>query len=269
MCSSLGWALSDMADAVVVGQRIGTVGLAAIALILPVYMINCMFAHGLGLGGSVRFARLKSEGKEAEAEECFAQVLALTMALSLGTAVLGTIFLTPLLAALGTVPGDGALFEATRDYLRILVLATPLFYLCNVLNYFLRNDGSQKIAGVGSVVGNLCDITLNIVLVLVLVLGMGTQGAALSTALGQVITLLFYAPGLLRRGKLLRIRFPGKGWLHPSFFALVSGLGTSVQYLYQMIFFLVCNNVLIRLGGETGVAVFDVIQNSSYLILCL
>lgn len=267
MCSSLGWALSDMADAVVVGQRIGTVGLAAIALILPVYMINCMFAHGLGLGGSVRFARLKSEGKEAEAKECFAQVFWLTMALSVGTAVLGTLFLTPLLAALGTVPGDGALFEATRDYLRILVLATPLFYLCNVLNYFLRNDGSQKIAGVGSVVGNLCDITLNIVLVLGL--NMGTQGAALSTALGQVITLLFYAPDLLGKGKLLHIRFPGRGWLHPAFFALVSGLGTSVQYLYQMIFFLVCNNVLIRLGGETGVAVFDVIQNSSYLILYL
>ena len=29
----------------------GAVGLAAIALGLPVYMINCMFAHGLGLGG--------------------------------------------------------------------------------------------------------------------------------------------------------------------------------------------------------------------------
>ena len=57
--SSAGWALSDVADAVVVGQGDGrAVGLAAIALILPVYMINCMFAHGLGLGGSVRFSRL-------------------------------------------------------------------------------------------------------------------------------------------------------------------------------------------------------------------
>ena len=36
----------------------GAVGLAAIALILPVYMINCMFAHGLGLGGSVGYSRL-------------------------------------------------------------------------------------------------------------------------------------------------------------------------------------------------------------------
>ena len=65
--SSAGWALSDIADAVVVGQRMGAVGLAAIALILPVYMINCMFAHGLGLGGSVRYSRLLGEGKPGEA----------------------------------------------------------------------------------------------------------------------------------------------------------------------------------------------------------
>ena len=37
--SSAGWALSDIADAVVVGQRMGAVGLAAIALILPVYTV--------------------------------------------------------------------------------------------------------------------------------------------------------------------------------------------------------------------------------------
>ena len=69
MLSSLGWALSDMADAVVVGQRLGAVGLAAIGLILPVYMINCMFAHGLGLGGSVRYSRLLSQGKTQEAAD--------------------------------------------------------------------------------------------------------------------------------------------------------------------------------------------------------
>ncbi len=71
--SSAGWALSDIADAVVVGQRMGAVGLAAIALILPVYMINCMFAHGLGLGGSVRYSRLGR--KPGEAVDSFNQVV--------------------------------------------------------------------------------------------------------------------------------------------------------------------------------------------------
>ena len=87
MLSSLGWALSDMADAVVVGQRLGAVGLAAIGLILPVYMINCMFAHGLGLGGSVRYSRLLSQGKTQEAADSFHGVLALALLFSVTTAV--------------------------------------------------------------------------------------------------------------------------------------------------------------------------------------
>lgn len=267
MMSSLGWALSDMADAVVVGQRLGTVGLAAISLILPVYMVNCMMAHGLGLGGSVRYALLMSEGKAEEAGRNFLQVIWLSLLFSGGTALLGTLFLSPLLALLGTVPADGALFTATRDYLQILILATPLFYLSNLLNYYLRNDGSQKLAGFGSVTGNLCDITLNIVLVLGL--DMGTRGAALSTALGQIITIAIYVPGLFRKGHGLRLALPERRWVREGLSCLRSGLATSVQYLYQMIFFLLCNNLLIRLGGETGVAVFDVLQNTSYLILYL
>ena len=267
MLSSLGWALSDMADAVVVGQRLGTVGLAAISLILPIYMINCMLAHGLGLGGSVRYALLMGEGKAEQAGRNFTQVLWLSLVLSGATALLGTVFLTPLLALLGTVPADGALFEATRDYLQILVLATPLFYLSNLLNYYLRNDGSQKLAGLGSVTGNLCDIALNIFLVLGL--DMGTRGAALSTALGQIITIVIYLPGLLGEGHGLRLALPEGKWMGEALTCLRSGFATSVQYLYQMLFFLLCNNLLIRLGGETGVAVFDVLQNTSYLILYL
>ncbi len=267
MFSSLGWAFSDMADAVVVGQRLGTVGLAAIGLILPVYMINCMVAHGLGLGGSVRYSRLLGQGNTKEAAESFNGVILLALILSLSTAVLGSIFMQPLLAVLGTRPEDGALYTATKAYLQILVAATPLFYLSNIFNYYLRNDGSQRRAGVGSVTGNLCDIALNILLVLGL--NMGTRGAALSTALGQIITICIYLPGFFGREHTLHFAFPERGEVKKAVGAMRSGLATSVQYLYQMIFFLVCNNLLLRLGGEQAVAVFDVIQNTSYLLLYL
>lgn len=267
MFSSLGWALSDMADAVVVGQRLGTVGLAAIGLILPVYMINCMVAHGLGLGGSVRYSRLLAQGRAADAVDSFNGVLLLALILSAATAVLGSVFMQPLLALLGTRPEDGALYTATRAYLQILVASTPLFYLSNIFNYYLRNDSSERRAGIGSVVGNLCDIALNIFLVLGL--NMGTRGAALSTALGQIITICVYLPGFFGSGHTLRFARCKAGQLGSAAAALRSGLATSVQYLYQMVFFLICNNLLIRLGGESAVAVFDVIQNTSYLLLYL
>ena len=104
---------------------------------------------------------------------------------------------------------------------------------------------------------------------LVLALDMGTRGAALSTALGQIITIAIYLPGFFGQKHTLRFALPRGRWLVPALSALKAGMATSVQYLYQMIFFLVCNNLLIRLGGETAVAVFDDIQNTSYLILYL
>lgn len=267
LLSSVGWSLSDVADAVVVGQHLGTVGLASISLILPVYMINCMFAHGLGTGGGTKYAALMAHGKRTEARQNATCIYLAALLLSGATAVLGLVFLHPLLHILGTVPSDGALFEATKAYLRIQLLATPLFYFANIFNYYLRNDGMHRIAGIGSLTGNLCDIALNFVLVLGL--QMGTGGAALATALGQVISISIYLPGILKKNHCLRFVRPVRHWLKEAFSLLRRGLSVSVQYLYQMIFLLMCNNILMRIGGETGIAVFDLLQNTSYLILYL
>lgn len=264
--SSIGWALSDIADAVVVGQRMGTIGLAAIALILPVYMINCMFAHGLGIGGSVRYARLLGEGKPREAVESFNRVLHAALFISGLTAIAGNLLMTPLLRVLGTTPADGALFNAAGAYLRILISATPLFYLSNVLNYYLRNDDNARLAGAGSVTGNVVDITLNIFFVIFL--GLGTAGAALSTMIGQIVAIFIYLPGVLDKTHILKLKrtMPAP---HYAVAVFREGLSSSVQYLFSLVFLLACNNVLIRAGDHLSVAVFDMLQNASYLILYL
>ncbi len=267
LLSSVGWSLSDIADAVVVGQHLGAVGLASISLILPVYMINNMFAHGLGTGGATQYAVLMARGKRTEARQSASDIYLTGLLFSSVTAVLGLVFLHPLLHILGTVPADGALFEATKAYLRIQLMATPLFYFTNIFNYYLRNDGMHQVAGIGSLTGNLCDIALNFVLVLGL--QMGTGGAALATALGQIIAISIYLPGILKKDHCLRFVKPARHWLKEGLSLLRRGLSVSVQYLYQMIFLLMCNNLLIRIGGEMGIAVFDVLQNTSYLILYL
>ncbi|NLS84552.1 MAG: multidrug transporter, partial [Ruminococcaceae bacterium] len=264
--SSIGWALSDIADAVVVGNRMGTTGLAAIGLILPVYMINCMIAHGFGIGGSVKYSKLLGNGKPKEAVDSFNRTMQGAMALSVITAIAGNIFMTPLLQLLGTVPADGELFEATRDYLRVFITATPLFYMSNLFNYYLRNDDNGKLAGVGSVVGNLTDIALNIILVLVF--GLGTRGAALSTAIGQIIAIAIYSKGILGKGHIIKIK-PVKPSLKYSFEIFKDGFSASSSYMFQLVFLLICNRMLIRTGSTTAVAVFDMVQNTSYLILYL
>lgn len=264
---STGWALSDIADAVVVGQQLGTVGLAGIALILPVYKIIFAFAHGFGIGGAVRFSRLMAHGDFDQARECYAQTILSALLLSVGIIVFGLCGMDVLLMALGATRTSADVLAATREYLSILLASTPLFFLSIIFNYYLYNDDCQRLAVLGAIVGNVSDIALNFVLVLGC--GLGMRGAALSTALGLAITLLVYGIGLLRCEHHLRFRLPRGGWLKAGFGQLRTGLSSSVSYLYQVVFFAISNNVLVSLGGDMAVAVSNVVQNVSYLLLYL
>lgn len=267
LLSSIGWALSDMADAVVVGQKLGTVGLAAISLILPIYMINCAIVHGLGIGGSTNFAKLASEGKTQEAKENYTSIMFVGFVLSVATALLGNLFIDPLLGLLGTVKENGELFIKTKDYLRVLLYATPLFYFNNLFNYYLRNDNGEVIAGAGSIIGNIVDIVCNITFVVFL--GLGTFGAALSTAVGQIVSISIYCFGLFKKDNNLKLVKITRTNFNKALRCLKNGSATSVKYLYSVIFFLVANKALMYNPGEKGVAIFDLIQNTSYLILYL
>lgn len=92
MISSVGLAISDMADAIVVGQRMGEIGLAAISLALPIYMVINLFMHGLGGGGSIRFSRLMGEGKNEEAMKNFSMILEAGILLSVCLSAIAFLF---------------------------------------------------------------------------------------------------------------------------------------------------------------------------------
>ncbi len=266
LLSSAGLAFADMADAIVVGQKMGAVGLAAISLSLPLYMVYNVFMHGLGLGGSVRFSQLMGEGKKEEAVCCYNRVMQAGVVLSVVIALLVNLFPGPVLGILGTAPADGDLYLASKGYVQVIALGAPLFFINYMLNYFLRNDGSERLASAGFLLGNLTDIGLNAVFVLRL--GMGTEGAALATLIGLAVGIFCYLPGVFSPTHFLRPAFCGLN-MEEVFSCLKTGLATSSQYVFQMLFFLIANNVLMDLAAENGVAVFDLLQNASYLILYL
>ncbi len=266
LASSLGLAFADMADAVVVGQRMGAVGLAAINLSLPLYSVLNLFMHGLGLGGSVRYSQLLGEGKHREAVDCFNRVMQAGLLVSVLIAAIVNLFPRAVLGLLGTTPADGELYEASKSYLCVIALGAPLFFLSYMLNYFLCNDNNQRLASVGFLLGNAADIVLNIVFVLGM--GMGTFGAAIATLLGLSATVFCYLPGLFSKNHILRPAVT-KPDVRQTFSCFKTGLATSSQHIFKMFFLLIANDVLMRMAGADGVAVFDMVQNASYLILYL
>ncbi len=267
LVSSVGYALADMVDAVVVGRQMGETGLAAISLSLPLYMLINLFMDALALGGSVYFSQKIGEGEASAARACFGRIWTATLAVGLVIAALVNVFPYQMLALLGTTPADGKVFYACGSYVRIIAAGAPLLMLNIVLGTFLRNDGKAALASVGFLIGNALDIALNVVFVMLCALG--TRGAALATVCGSAVTVTIYVVGILRDpGKALcfeRVQIKVSETL--SCFRI--GFSTSVRHLLSLVFLLAVNRTLMSMSGESGVAIFDVVYNASFFLIYL
>lgn len=264
--SSLGFALADMMDAIVLGQRMGETGLAAISLCLPLFMLINAIMDGLGIGGCVYFSQKLGEGQVKEAIQCFNRMVATTGLLGIGMGLLANLFLPQLLAVLGTTPEDGVLYEACSHYASILMAGSPVLMVNVVLSGFLRNDNHERVASIGFFVGNMTDLVLNILLVLIL--DFGTAGAAISTVAGSGVAILIYLCGMLGKRHILRFCLV-KTNLSEMLACWKIGFSTSVQHLFRLAFFLIVNRVLMEFSSENGVAIFNVVYSASFLILYL
>ncbi len=265
--SSVGYAFSDMADALVVGQRMGETGLAAISLCLPIYMLMNVIMYAFGTGGGVRFSALLGVGKDEEAKNCFNNILKTSLFLGVAFALIVNIFAPQILSALGAKTAGDKVYKACETYMRIISLGAPFLILNIVFSFFLRNDNNEVIAARGFITGNITDLSLNIILVLIF--DLGTAGAAVSTVIGSAVAISCYMPAIVGKKRnvieISRTAFE----LKQTFPCFCVGFSTSVQYLFQFIFLLVVNRVMLSLGGEAYVAVFDVVYNITFLLVYL
>ncbi len=264
MISYAGLAFGDVADAVVVGNKLGVTGLAAISFALPVFMIINVIMHGFGAGGSIVYSRLLGEGRQEEAKNNFNSVFMVALLISVMLTIIGNVFFLPFLRVLGVDFDNVELFNTAAEYIRIIVSGFPLFTAAYVMNYYLRNDENERIASIGFTVANIIDIVLNIVFVLVL--DMGAKGAAYSTLAGQIVAILFYLPCIVGVRHNLKFSFKSLS-VKAAFKCFKTGFSSSVQYIFSFVFIWSANNILIKIGSDAGVAVFEIIQNASLFLL--
>lgn len=258
--------LANLADALCVGMVMGESALAAISLVSPIYMVFNVLHLGMAVGGSVLFAQLMGSGKVKQAVDVFRQMLLLALAVSIVLAILGEVFVDPLILLLGADPSQGEVYVMTKAYAVRLLAAAPLFFLNMVFYYFLRCDDGERRASIGLAVSNLLDVGLSFVFVLGF--HMGINGAVYSTIVGVGAAVLIYLPHFFKKSNILSL-----GLTRPDFKVMFqcyrTGFSSSSQYIWQFLFFLVINNLLISRHGESGLAVFNVVLNISYLVVGL
>lgn len=248
--------LYNVVDAIFIGQSVGALGIAGLAICFPVQMMIIAIAQTIGIGAASIISRAMGAKQQARAEEALGNFFTLTLILGTVFTILGLVFITPILQLFGAT--DSILLYA-KEYLQIILYGT--FFLCFTAssNNIIRAEGSAKFAMKVMIASAL----VNIVLDPILIFGfdMGLSGAAIATVTSQVIASLvafyYFASGR----NSVRVHFANfklKLKLTKEIFAI--GSSALARQSAGSVEQAVLNHSLGFYGGDLAIAAFGIIN---------
>ncbi len=124
----------SIVDGFFVSNFVGKTAFAAVNFAMPLLMILGCVGFMFGTGGSALISKFLGEGKSEKANETFSFVVYAAAASGTLLAVLGEIFVSPILSLMGA---EGELLEHATLYSRIYLIGLP-FYVLQLWNLSFR-----------------------------------------------------------------------------------------------------------------------------------
>ena len=161
--SMIGLSVYILADTYFISKGIGSNGLAALNIALPVYSLLTGSGLMLGVGGASRFIISKTEGNVEKSSSIFSSAVTGGFIMSLCLVICG-IFLNKQLTVL--LGANEVTFAMTNIYLKLALIFSPAFILNHTLSAFVKNDKNPRLAMIGMLAGSLFNMLLIIYLFL-------------------------------------------------------------------------------------------------------
>ena len=252
----------SVVDGFFVSNFAGKTPFAAVNLIMPVLMILSTIGLMFGTGGSAIVAKTFGEGDKEKGNQYFALFTYTAGFLGVLFAILGIAFLRPVAALLGA---EGDMLENAVVYGRIILLALPFNTLQFLFQSFFVTAEKPKMGLIVTVMSGLTNMVLDAVLVLSLPQEYKLAGAAIATALSQVVggivPLIYFGrenSSILRIGKTA---FHGRAVLK----AVTNGSSEFMSNISMSLVSMLYNIQLLKYAGENGVAAYGVMMYVSMI----
>lgn len=256
ICNSL----YGIVDGLFVSNLVGKTPFAAVNLIMPIMMGVAAIGFMLGTGGSALVAKTLGEGKRELANRYFSMIICSAAVLGLFFSMPGFIFIRSISIFLGA---EGALLENCIIYGRILFAGETAFILQNVFQSFCSVAEKPEMTLKIAVAAGLTNVVLDFLFIAVF--HWGIAGAALATAMGQVVggivPLLYFAR---KNNSLLQLGKPGF-YGRPFLKACTNGSSEMVTNLSASAVNVLYNLQLMRFAGENGVAAYGIIMYVNFI----
>lgn len=185
----------NMADTFFIGQLNDPAQVAAASLCMPPFVLLTGIANLLGIGGSSLISRCLGRGDRERAKKAAAFSIWTAAGIAFVYGLLFLVFKPMVLPVLGA---GTTTYDYCYDYLFWTVTIGAVPTVMNAcLAHLIRSEGLSKQAGFGVALGGV----LNIVLDPLFIFGfrMEITGAAIATALSNLIAMLYFVVIIYRR----------------------------------------------------------------------
>lgn len=247
--------LNILVDTIFVGNWIGSIAIAAINVVLPVSFFIAALGMAIGVGGSSIISRALGAQNKYKALCTFGNQITLTVTLTTVLVVFGLVYIDDIIPVFG---GKGLIFEPAKIYYTIVLYGIPLLALCMMGNTVIRAEGKPKFAMYAMLIPSVVNLVMDVVLIKIFDFGM--HGAAWATTGSYLLCFLYILWFFLSKRSELKINLQ-HFVLKRNIVSEISSLGfvTLSRQAVVSITYLLMNNILFDLGGESSVTAYAIV----------
>mgnify|MGYP004564721515 CR=1 len=257
--------LYNIVDRIYIGHMPGngSLALTGVGVCMPIILIVSAFAALVSSGGAPRASIAMGQGKYDKAEsilgECFFLQVIISVILTIVLLVFGRSFLLAFGASENTI-------GYATSYMRIYALGTIFVQLTLGMNAFITAQGFAKTGMLTVLIGAVCNIILDPIMIFVL--NLGVSGAALATIISQGISTIWVLSFLKSNKSNVRLKKEymklEKDVIVP---CITLGLATFIMQASESIISVCFNSSLQKYGGDIAVGAMTILSSVMQLAM--
>lgn len=249
-------------DGFFVSNFAGKTPFTAVNLIMPVLMIVATVGLMFGTGGTAIVAKTMGEGDREKANRYFSLFVYFAFGTGVVLAVAGIVFIRPVAVFL---KAEGELLENCVTYATIILCALPFYVLQLLFQSFLVTAEKPHLGLAVTISSGVTNMVLDAVLVILLPQEYKLAGAAIATAMSQLVggvaPLVYFFRKNSSLLKLTSTRFDGRAIVK----AATNGSSEFMSNVSMSIVAMLYNSRLMEYAGEDGVAAYGVMMYVSMI----
>lgn len=198
----------NMADTFFISLTGSDAMISAVTVCMPAFMVLSAVSNLFGIGGASVLARALGAQRTDRAQKAFFRTVTGALCAAAGYSLILIAAARPLLLRIGG-DADSIGYAMTYTWITVILGGIPTI-LSSTLAHLIRATGRPKISSCGITMGAVLNMILDPLFMFVwLPRGHEVAGAAIATALSNVVSVLFFLIFLLRRGDdVLKFRKP-------------------------------------------------------------